>query len=965
MFQQGKSSSVFTNCLLTYNNSARGYGGGLYLSPLATNSLSRCTLVGNFAPFSRSGLYLSTNVSLAVSNSILWRNAGGSIETNGANVHLAFSLNDSADPLFVGWGTKSNLFVDGAVAGAGSGTAADPYCDLQIGLDGFDFRLATNSPCLGTASDGGNQGATTGTGGAAGGTVATLNLVNGVYDIRGRNIIFTRGLQGNGSTNSFIGNGVFGYVEDTFLRDLAITGERWFGGIVLRNSALMERSRVFSNEALHDGGGIYISAGTCVLRNSDVDVNIAQGRGGGVWVGDGLGFASDQSGLLDNQSVHHGGGLFVAPDATAWITNASLVRLNRNNYNGLDPAAEGGGVYALDAEHLLVQDSGVEQNASSSNGGGVRVGCPTDMVHSWFSTNASLEANGGGIYSSGALVVTNCLIEANTANYYPHDGGGLFVSAGSAQLYDSEFLRNEAADFGGGLVVGASPTLFRAERCGFLDNSSKNGGAGWLRNLNASALEVVDCWFRTNQANRAGALDVDNTRARIIRCEFTANTSTGVGGGAVRAHWGTPLFSGCTFTRNSAKNPGGAAYLDGSTSLFRGCSFDRNSAGTDGGLAAASNGDTSLFSSCVSTGCSAASRGGGLFAADTTKLLVEGCSFLDNQAGGSGGAMAYTEQSAPRVGDTVISNCSAVLGGGFYADGTTVSTLEHCQFLSNVATNNAGSPDGGGANFTGSAAGRLACCWFDGNRALDDGGALSVSGSGANVALTNCFLVNNQAVNSGGGAHFTLNGAGTFQNCTLVSNRVQVSNGGGVYRETTCPVALDSSIVYWNQPDGIAQSGGSLGVNYSCIQEPWLGTGNLTSDPLLNPLNSSLLDGSPCIDAGNPSPAFNDSCLPPGKPTARNDMGASGGPGNCCQAAPSPGGPVGCTISVAREAANLELLWPDALLPWDPIWRLYETTNLPPPFWTLVTNSVTRTNGQVLLMLPMQGPGRFFRLQSP
>ena len=46
--------------------------------------------------------------------------------------------------------------------------------------------------------------------------------------------------------------------------------------------------------------------------------------------------------------------------------------------------------------------------------------------------------------------------------------------------------------------------------------------------------------------------------------------------------------------------------------------------------------------------------------------------------------------------------------------------------------------------------------------------------------------------------------------------------------------------------------------------------------------------------------------------------------------------------------------------------RTCATTNLAPPIsWELVTNAVVRTNGQVWLTLPLQGPRGFFRLQAP
>ncbi|MCP4708614.1 MAG: hypothetical protein GY869_08325, partial [Planctomycetes bacterium] len=75
--------------------------------------------------------------------------------------------------------------------------------------------------------------------------------------------------------------------------------------------------------------------------------------------------------------------------------------------------------------------------------------------------------------------------------------------------------------------------------------------------------------------------------------------------------------------------------------------------------------------------------------------------------------------------------------------------------------------------------------------------------------------------------------------------------------------------------DGIVTNGNGT-VN-------WL-DGNIDQDPLfVDPGNDDyhLQPGSPCIDAGNPDPQYNDGCLPPGLGTEMNDMGAYGGPGNC------------------------------------------------------------------------------------
>jgi hypothetical protein len=86
-------------------------------------------------------------------------------------------------------------------------------------------------------------------------------------------------------------------------------------------------------------------------------------------------------------------------------------------------------------------------------------------------------------------------------------------------------------------------------------------------------------------------------------------------------------------------------------------------------------------------------------------------------------------------------------------------------------------------------------------------------------------------------------------------------------------------ILWSDSPDEIFdEPGSSTTVTYSDVQGGWPGTGNIDADPLFADADGRLLDGSPCIDAGN------DAAVPPsvitdldGNPRiqgARVDMGA-------------------------------------------------------------------------------------------
>ena len=88
-----------------------------------------------------------------------------------------------------------------------------------------------------------------------------------------------------------------------------------------------------------------------------------------------------------------------------------------------------------------------------------------------------------------------------------------------------------------------------------------------------------------------------------------------------------------------------------------------------------------------------------------------------------------------------------------------------------------------------------------------------------------------------------------------------------------------NSIVWGNGTEII----GDATVSYSCVQGGYAGTGNISFNPIFiapaaGDFHLTAVD-SPCIDAGNPSSQYNDIAFPPSLGTARNDMGAYGGPG--------------------------------------------------------------------------------------
>jgi len=854
LFLDDGANAGLTNCLVAYNNSARRHAGGLYVSSEADIGLVHCSIVGNFAPHQRSGLYLDPDATADINDSILWRNAGGSVEANGAAVNIATSLNeDGADPnrgvlccepRYVGWGSRETIYVDASSPISGDGTAQQPYRDLQRALNSFDFGLAVDSPCLGTAGDGGHMGSDTGAGGTAGNVTAALDLADGFYGIRGRNIIFTRGLKGTDPNTSVIRHAVLGYIEDTSIRDLGITSEEIFGGITIRADADFIDCNVAGNTALADGGGIYVADGKCVLSDSLVSCNVA--------------------------SVGNGGGIFLSPQTSLKVISSHI-------QHNISRAGKGGGIYASADTAMLMTQSIALSNESPTDGGGLYLEPNTmsSLERSRVSGNKADTA--AGMYLSGDATIDDCEFSGNHAARYI---GALYVNLGAdAAVLDSRILSNYAADTTGGIVCLGQAYI---SRCLFQENRSYHGAALQVQ----EPTSVVFCEHSQFVANDAGGPGGAircwvNTAPVFVDCNFIENRA--YWGGAGICESGThPTFERCQFTRNKTSGgQGGSFFLRGSSARFLDCTFTESSSPSDGGAAWCESVGALLFENCR-VERSVAGANGGAFCISSAAPAFSTVQVVDCQAAGNGGGIAILGPSIPVFSQVTMTDCHAVLfGGGVYATDDTQGLFEKCNFLNNETTGV--SADGGGAFFRGDAKGWFTQCVFRNNVANDDGGGVGLDEQAA-LDLRNTLFAANTARNTGGGAFFTSQSAGTLRNCTLAQNVADGQRGGGIYTDSVGVVKVGSSIICRNVPEGI-QPGAAPSVSYSCVQgaSVWPGPGNLLCDDccLLDPESFAPQDSSPCIDAGDPAPNMNDACQPPGKETLRNDMGITGGPDNC------------------------------------------------------------------------------------
>ncbi len=178
-----------------------------------------------------------------------------------------------------------------------------------------------------------------------------------------------------------------------------------------------------------------------------------------------------------------------------------------------------------------------------------------------------------------------------------------------------------------------------------------------------------------------------------------------------------------------------------------------------------------------------------------------------------------------------------------------------------------------------------------GNQA-DYGAGIVIDYSGARVR--NNLVCHNTGGTVYGGGGFWILGNGDapilIENNTVVGNAVDMRGGGFYVWSST--VTLRGNIVWGNtQVSGgpiAVVGGGTAAVTYCDVEGGFAGDGNIDSPPAFaDTVNCVLEAASPCVDAGDPDPAYDDpedpdnpgNALWPAQGGLRNDMGAYGGPG--------------------------------------------------------------------------------------
>lgn len=262
------------------------------------------------------------------------------------------------------------------------------------------------------------------------------------------------------------------------------------------------------------GGGIF-NEGSLTLVDSDVHDNAASDRGGGI-----LNQTSKQLKI-----VH------------------SVIRANR--------AANGGGIHNQSGE-LLVVNSTVAGNTAANAGGGlftVVTNKPVSLRDSTVSDNRAAQSfGGGGIYTSGRLLVRNTTIKNNTAIV----GGGISSRRGNERIQIvGGTIADNVADSGAGLFLSpAGATIQDATISG--NQARANGGGIFMGDVqNDGKLQIENTTITRNTANFGGGMALSATDVVLNASRVVDNRASTTGGGIIRQTGGSvTLRNGSTVSGN-------------------------------------------------------------------------------------------------------------------------------------------------------------------------------------------------------------------------------------------------------------------------------------------------------------------------------------------------------------------------------------------------------------------------------
>ncbi|MCB2181050.1 MAG: hypothetical protein KQH63_03365 [Desulfobulbaceae bacterium] len=274
---------------------------------------------------------------------------------------------------------------------------------------------------------------------------AGIYAINSILDvtITGSTITYNQGVNAGGGIYMSNMTGT-NSITNTSLSNNDVSNDAG-GGIYMMNMATANTTIsgcTIDDNTASKGAGILSSGSPFTMSNTSVNNNIASNEGGGIRLdGDGAD-AVITGGSVNGNSASHGAGFYLLNGSDLTYTNGSI-----SGNIGVG-ASLGGGIYDGHAgTELILTKMYIQGNKSVQHGGGIKLAADSTatITNSIITGNAAGSGtweDGGGICSNGTLNVYSSTIAGN----YAGQGGGIHMAAGTAVVTNSIIWDNTAGD---------------------------------------------------------------------------------------------------------------------------------------------------------------------------------------------------------------------------------------------------------------------------------------------------------------------------------------------------------------------------------------------------------------------------------------------------------------------------------------------------------------------------------------
>ena len=383
-------------------------------------------------------------------------------------------------------------------------------------------------------------------------------------------------------------------VEGTrFEGNVALEG----GGIYLgASNAMISDAVIFNNLVADVGGGIASFDSTTVVSNTTVLSNTNLGIGVDFAPGLAGGIAANGTFRLINSRVAEnrtdgfddfaGGGMFVSPGSTAYITGSEIS--SNSAISGF-----GGGI--LNAGRIEMFETTISNNTALDGGAienddiGIGIGpifpdpggpgdCPpfcfprsatadsnvkrektvAESKGRWRTADVPLELNNvDPMDTLGALIIQSSVLSGNTAIGF--GGGAIYNFLGSMLISDTKILSNTSNGFGGGLVSeDGVTTIIHSDISG--NSAITSGGA---IDIFSGTVTLDRSLVSFNSATTAGGINMVSAELNIRNSTISNNFALGPGGGLI-VEGGMLNLNNVTINENISLAFGGGLFDAGS-----------------------------------------------------------------------------------------------------------------------------------------------------------------------------------------------------------------------------------------------------------------------------------------------------------------------------------------------------------------------------------------------------------------